>query len=182
MKAGVSSKYDLILNNPARGGESQSESQKLVNRQNQVQTFGQNTSRIKQRRFKKTLKQGSVLCISCSAEYHISCLVKAYKDFRRGSTKSQRAQHNEKPASEKRAYNKSGQSGNHSVSKSEASAAALIKQGGKSAQIVLKEQLSPEMDAKLEAEAISFLEETLGIESITAITGDQQIRIYQLRQ
>ena len=37
------------------------------------------------------------------------------------------------------------------------------------------------MDAKLEAEAVSFLEETLGIEGITAITGNQQILIYQLR-
>ena len=47
------------------------------------------TSRIKQKRLKrKTLKQDSVLCVMCSAEYHIGCLIRAYKDFRLGKTKS----------------------------------------------------------------------------------------------
>ena len=34
------------------------------------------------------------------------------------------------------------------------------------------------MDAKLETEAVSFLEETLGIEGITVIASDYKIRTY----
>ena len=44
---------------------------------------------MKQRRERKA-KKLSVICNICSAEYHISCLIQAYKDFRLGQTKSQR--------------------------------------------------------------------------------------------
>ena len=44
------------------------------------------SSKLKQRRERKALKQ-SVICSECSAEYHIACLVKAYKDFARGQAK-----------------------------------------------------------------------------------------------
>lgn len=45
------------------------------------------TSLLKQRRQRKANKN-SVVCASCSAEYHIDCLVQAYKDFCLNKTKS----------------------------------------------------------------------------------------------
>lgn len=76
----------------------------------------EDTSRLKQRR-KKKAQQQSVICVSCNAEYHINCLIQAFKDFKRGQTKSQKAyakaKSHQAAANEKRgAYNKpNGQSG-----------------------------------------------------------------------
>ena len=44
------------------------------------------SSKLKQRRERKALKQ-SVICSECSAEYHIACLISAYKNFARGQAK-----------------------------------------------------------------------------------------------
>ena len=90
---------------------------------------GSDTSRVKQKRQRKAFKHDSVLCGSCSAEYHIPCLIKAYKDYKCGLSKSQQRTStnttsssfkDKTSAAEKRAYNKSANSLGQGMTKNDA--------------------------------------------------------------
>lgn len=108
------------------------------------------TSRLKARRSKGKQVE-SVTCASCSSEYHISCLINAYKEYRMGCSKSQ--QNFSQATAAKRSKN------GPSVAQSTASVAASTQVSKE-----VPENVSEICDQSLEDEALQFLKEKAGIQ------------------
>ena len=125
------------------------------------QTCSLDTSKLKQRRNKKEYKQ-SVVCVSCSAEYHLDCLIQAYKNFQRGQTKSQQ-DYTHTPIVGKR--------NNYYSKKLSCQSVQIIKGENQ-----LQTSLEPNSEAKLEQDALKFLSETLGIKLAASKANNVEIK------